>query len=327
MQTRPLGPSGIEASVIGLGTWAIGGWMWGGTEEEASVRAIRASIDGGITLIDTAPVYGFGLSERIVGKAIEGRRDEVVLATKCGLRWDLQQGEHLFTDGDGNQIYKYLHPDSIRYEVEQSLKRLGVETIDLYQTHWQDGTTPIEETMECLLRLKEEGKIRAIGVSNATVQQMQRYRSVGPLDTDQEKFSMLDRGLEAEQLPYCREQGIAVLAYSPMAMGLLTGKVGPDREFPEDDVRSRQPRFKTENRARVLRMLDELKPIAEAHGVNLAQLAVAWAYHQPGLTHALVGARSEQQAAENVRAGKVELGEQELRQIDDVLGRHAGEIA
>jgi aryl-alcohol dehydrogenase-like predicted oxidoreductase len=327
MQSRALGPSGVEASVIGLGTWAIGGWMWGGTEEEASVRAIRASLDRGITLIDTAPVYGFGLAEQIVGRAIEGRRDEVVIATKCGLRWDLQEGEHLYTDEKGNSIYKYLHPDSIRMEVEQSLKRLGVETIDLYQTHWQEPTTPIERTMECLLKLKEEGKIRAIGVSNATVDQMEQYRALGPLDTDQEKYSMLDRELEAEQLPYCRQHGMGVLAYSPMAMGLLTGKITPDRAFPEDDVRSKLPRFRAENRRSVLQMLGELKPIADGHGISLAQLAVAWTVHQPGLTHALVGARSDQQAEENVRSGEVTLSDAELQQIDQVLNRYAEAVA
>ena len=326
MQMLPLGQSGIDASVVAFGAWAIGGWMWGGNDESDSIKAIHASIDAGANFIDTAAVYGKGVSEEIVGKAIEGRRDEVVLATKCGLRWDTKAGEFHFNDLEGDAIHKYLDPKSLEQELEDSLRRLKVDVIDLYQTHWQTETTPIEETMACLMKMKEAGKIRAIGVSNATPAEMDRYRAVGPLDTDQEKYSMLDRGMEAEQLPYCEQNNIAVLAYSPMAMGLLTGKIGPERVFSDTDIRSTRPRFSVDNRARVAAMLDEMKPIADQHDINFAQLSVAWAFHQPGLTHALVGARNAEQAAANAKAGSVKLSADDLATLNSILAKHSGEI-
>ena len=188
MQMRPLGPSGIQASVVGLGTWQYGGWMWGGNAETDSIRGIQAALDAGVNLIDTAPIYGFGLSESVVGKAIQGRRDDVVLATKCGMVTNTTSGDYKFTsDALGRNdlghidIYIFNSPDSIAAEVERSLKRLGTDHIDLYQTHWQESETPIEATMGVLLRLKEQGKIRAIGVCNASVAEMERYRSAGAL--------------------------------------------------------------------------------------------------------------------------------------------------
>ncbi len=185
MRYRPLGQSGIEASVVALGAWAIGGWYWGGTDETQSIDAIHAALDAGINFIDTAPAYGLGRSETIVGKAIAGRRDQVVIATKCGVVWHTQEGKpHI--QQHNKQTYRYLGAESIRYEIEESLRRLQTDYIDLYQTHWQDPTTPIEETMEALLELKEQGKIRAIGVCNATADDMERYRKLGPLDSDQE---------------------------------------------------------------------------------------------------------------------------------------------
>jgi len=326
MLYRGLGQSGIEASVVALGAWAIGGWKWGGTDESDAVEAIRAAIDHGVTLIDTAPIYGFGLSESIVGKAIAGRRDEVVLATKCGLVWNVDKGNFCF-DSDGKSIYGYLGPESIHWEVEQSLQRLDTDYIDLYQTHWPESTTPIADTMEALLELKEEGKIRAIGASNVTRAQLAQYCAAGPLDSDQERYNMLDRDIEEDPLPYCRENGIAVLAYSPLAQGLLTGKVGPDREFSEGDQRRDNSRFSAENRRKVAAMLEELKPAAEARAMTLAQLAIAWAIAQPGLTHALVGARNPDQVRENAVAADVELTPDELAGIDEIIARHAAGMA
>jgi len=320
MRTKPLGQSGIEVSAVGLGTWAIGGWMWGGTDEKDSIEAIQAAVDEGITLIDTAAIYGFGVSEELVGKAIRGRRERVVLATKCGLVWHVQKGTKS-GEGEGKQIYRYLGPESIRYEVEQSLKRLGTDYIDLYQTHWQDPTTPIEDTMAALMELKDQGKIRAIGVSNATVEDIERYRSVGPLDTDQERYSMLDRQPEQDKLPYCREHNITFLAYSPMAKGLLTGKIGPDRQFSGDDHRAGDPRFSVENRRRIAALLEEFGPVADAHGLTLAQLALAWTAAQPGVI-ALAGSRNPEQACENARAGDVELTEDELAAIQTAIQKH-----
>jgi len=325
MRTRPLGSSGIEASVVAFGAWAIGGWMWGGADEDDAVNGIRAALDAGIILIDTAPAYGMGLSEQLVGRAIAGRREQAVIATKCGIIWHTDKGVPFGSRND-LRLYRYLGPESLRYEVEQSLKRLRADYIDLYQTHWQDETTPIEDTMATLLNLKQQGKIKAIGVSNSTSQQMEAYRKVGQLDSDQERFSMLDRHIEEDQLPYCRERGLAVLAYSPLGQGLLTGKVGPYREFPKGDLRRDNPRFSVENRKRVADMLAEFRPIADAHGLTFAQLAIAWTIAQPGVTHALVGARNPAQATENA-GGDVALSEDELAEMDAIIRKHAGMIA
>jgi aryl-alcohol dehydrogenase-like predicted oxidoreductase len=318
MRQRALGQSGIEASVIGLGTWAIGGWMWGGTDERDAIDALKASIDRGITLIDTAPAYGLGRSEQIVGQAIAGRRDEVLLATKCGLVWDTNKGTP-FVMQNGHQIHRYLGPESIKRECEQSLRRLGTDHIDLYQTHWQDATTPIEETMSALLQLKREGKICAIGVSNATIEQIVEYGAVGAVDTDQEKYSMLDRNLEAVHLPHLLKNNIAFLAYSPLANGLLSGKMTPARSFSGDDLRRNNARFTDENRQWVAKVLRELEPIATQHAATIAQIVIAWTLEQPGVTHALVGGRNRKQALENAAAGDVVLSRDELKQIDQAI--------
>ncbi len=325
MKTRPLGQSGIEASVVGLGCWAIGGTWWGGTEEKKSIKAIQAAIDSGISLVDTAPIYGFGLSEEVVGKAIKGRRDKVVLATKCGLVWDHEGGDFFF-EMEGKKVYKHLARDSMREEVEKSLKRLGVDCIDLLQTHWQESTTPQEETEKALLELKQEGKIRAIGVSNVNVAQLEAYRSAGPVDSAQEKYSMIDRKLEEELLPYCRDNNIAMLAYSPLALGLLTGKIGPEREFKRGDQRKNQDRFSVENRKKVLAMLADLAPVAEKHKLTMAQLVIAWTAQQPGVTHVLCGARDPEQAEENAAAGEAELTAEDIAAIDKALAKHSSGI-
>lgn len=318
MKYRPLGQSGIQASVVALGAWAIGGWPWGGTDEDNSIDAIRAGLDAGMNFIDTAPAYGVGRSEEIIGRALEGRRDKAVIATKCGLAWHTTGGTPFFEQA-GESVHKYLGPESVKYELEQSLKRLRTDYVDLYQTHWPDTTTPVADTMAALLELKAEGKIRAIGASNVSVELLDEYRKLGPVDSDQEQYSMLERRIEAELLPYDLRNGIAVLAYSPLAKGLLTGKVTPDREFPEGDLRREHPSFTAENRTRVAEMLKKIEPIARGHGITLAQLAVAWAIAQPGLTHALVGARSAAQALENAAAADVELTAQELAAIDNAI--------
>ena len=290
--------------------------MWGGTDVQTSVRSIQASLDAGVNFIDTAPAYGLGLSERIVGEAIRGRRDKVILATKCGLVWHTAKGT-FFVDQNGTRIHRYLGAQSIRYEVEFSLRRLETDYIDLYQTHWQDSTTPIEETMGTLLDLKREGKIRAIGVSNCTIEQLRQYRSVGPVDAAQEQYSLLHRELEREYLPYCARNGMAVLAYSPLANGLLTGKVDPDRLFPEDDLRRHLPMFSRESRIRVREMFDRLQPVARKYSFTDGQLAIAWTLAQSGLTHALVGARDARQAAENAWAGSVLLAAADATQVTE----------
>lgn len=333
MRNRPLGPSGIEASVVGLGTWVMGGWMWGGADDVVAVKAIEASLDAGITLVDTAPIYGFGRAEEIVGRAIRGRRQQVVLATKCGLIWHREQGEFFLASDPEKvneagplRIHRCLSPGMVRYDLEQSLKRLGVDYIDLYQTHWQDSTTPIEDTVQTLMDLKKEGKIRAIGCSNATPAQMERYRSAGILDADQEKFSILDRTHEKENLPYCADHGMAFLAYSPLAFGLLTGKISPGREFPLDDLRHGNPRFMADNLKKVKRMLDAFRPVAERHHASLAQLAIAWTLSQRGCTHALVGARNVSQAMENVPAGEISLTAEDLQLMREAITTYGADI-
>lgn len=325
MYKRSLGKSGIEASVVGLGTWAIGGWLWGGTEEKSAVRAIHAALDNGITLIDTAPVYGFGRSEDIVGRAIADRRDEVVLATKCGLVWHMEKGKfHFYSDDEGvtsthtkHKIYKYLHPDSIAEEVEKSLKHLKTDRIDLYQTHWQDPTTPIEDTMAALLKLKDEGKIRAIGVSNAKLDEIKSY---GRIDSAQEKYSMLDRKIEKNGiLEYCRKNNIAMLAYSPLALGLLTGKTKVGRQYGPKDLRINSQRFTSEYITRVNETLNEFSHLLETHNCTTAQLVIAWTFHQPGLTHVLCGARKPEQAFENAAAGDIQLTKNEIGRMNEII--------
>ena len=290
--------------------------MWGGTDAQRSVRSIQASLDAGVNFIDTAPAYGLGLSERIVGEAIRGRRDKVILATKCGLVWHTTKG-NFFVDQNGTRIHRYLGAESIRYEVEQSLRRLETDYIDLYQTHWQDPTTPIAETMGTLLDLKKEGKIRAIGVSNCTVEQVRQYRAIGPVDAAQEQYSLLHRGLEREYLPYCAQHRVAVLAYSPLANGLLTGKIDPEHVFPADDLRRNNPMFSRESRLRVRDMLDRMQPVARKYSFTAGQLAIAWALAQPGITHALVGARDVRQAEENAWAGSVLLAAADARRVTE----------
>jgi methylglyoxal reductase len=292
--------------------------MWGGTDVKKSVRSVQASLDAGVNFVDTAPAYGLGLSERIVGEAIRGRRDKVILATKCGLVWHTSKGT-FFVDQNGSPIHRYLGAESIRYEVEQSLRRLGTDYIDLYQTHWQDSTTPIEETMGALLDLKKQGKIRAIGVSNCTVEQVREYRFIGPVDAAQEQYSLLHRELEGEYLSYCARNRIAVLAYSPLANGLLTGKIDAKHVFRKDDLRSHNPMFSHQSRIRVSEMLDRVRPIARKYSFTDGQLAIAWALAQPGITHALVGARDEGQAAENAAAGSILLAAEDASQVKEAM--------
>lgn len=323
MLYRKLGSSGIDVSAVGFGAWAIGGWMWGGTDEDKAVEAIHAALDHGVNLIDTARVYGYGRSERIVGRAIHDRRDRVVLATKCGLIWDREEGTFFFhADENGStlrasekKIYKNLRPESIRQEIEQSLKNLQTDTIDLYQTHWQDPSTPVEDVTAVLAKLKEEGKIRAIGVSNCSLDELKSY---GPIDSDQERYSMLDRNIEQSgMLDWCREKNISVLAYSPMSNGLLTGKTRPDRQYNVGDLRRSNLRFRPENVRRINALLEQCGPIALRHQATIGQLVIAWTFSQPGLTCVLCGARDAEQAIENAEAGRITLSPDEI----ETMGR------
>lgn len=318
MKHKTLGTTELKVSVVGLGTWAIGGGAWwGATDDQVSIRAIQAAMDGGINLIDTAPVYGFGRSEEVVGKAIKGKRDKVILATKCGLWWEDNRGAPFF-EIDGRAVRRCLRPETIVPEVENSLRRLGTDRIDLLQTHWQamePDPTPIADTMACLLKLKAQGKIRAIGVSNATCAQMDEYRAAGVIDSCQPRYSMLDRAIEREVLPYCLKRNIATLVYSPLEQGLLSGKIGMDRQFSAQEHRNNIPWFKPEHRRKVLDLLAGWRDLTEKHRCTLSQLVIAWTVAQPGVTVALCGARKAEHAIENARAGSLTLDVAEISRM------------
>jgi aryl-alcohol dehydrogenase-like predicted oxidoreductase len=325
MEYRQLGESGVSASAITFGAWAIGGWMWGGAERSDAVAAIRASYDLGVTSIDTAAIYGQGLSEEIVGEALKGiPRDRVQIMTKFGMRWDDTRGELAFKsqDNDGKplDIYKHAGRDSIIKECEDSLRRLRTDYIDLYQIHWPDRTTPIAETMETLAGLIAAGKIRAAGVSNYNVGQMMEAEETLKLASNQVPFSMVNRGIEEELVPYCIEHRKAILAYSPLQRGILTGKIRPGHRFNGGDTREDSRFYKEGNIIRINALLEELRPLAAAKKATLAQLIIRWTLERPGITIALVGARDADQAVQNARAIDVKLSEEEIGWINEKMG-------
>jgi aryl-alcohol dehydrogenase-like predicted oxidoreductase len=314
----------VEVTPIAMGAWAIGGWMWGGAEKKESLRAVHACLDLGVTTIDTAPIYGFGLSELIVGEAVKGKRDQCEILTKCGMRWESTTGEYYFTtqDNDGNtrDIYKYSGKESLIRECEESLRRLGTDYIDLYQIHWPDNTTPIEEAMEAFQMLLDQGKIRAAGVSNYSLDQMKRAAGVVELSSNQVPYSMVRREIEQDIVPWCQSNDCSILAYSPLQRGLLTGKITPDTTFSPGDTRPDTPHFKKSNLVKTNWFLDELRPLAAEKGATLSQLVIQWTLQQPGITVALVGARTDAQVKENAGALKVELSAAELSYINQKLG-------
>ncbi|MBS1602300.1 MAG: aldo/keto reductase [Bacteroidetes bacterium] len=324
MEYRQLGESGIKASAITFGAWAIGGWMWGGSERKDAVEAIRASYEQGVTSIDTAAVYGMGLSEEIVGEALQGiPRDRVQVMTKFGMRWDMRKGDFAFKSQDNNgkplDIYKYGGKESIIKECEDSLRRLRTDYIDLYQQHWPDVTTPISETMEALAGLIKAGKIRAAGVSNYDRAQMIEAEKTLSLASDQVPYSMVRRDIEKDLVPYCIEKKKAILAYSPLQRGVLTGKIRPGYTFNEGDNRGDSKYFTGDNLTRINAFLEELRPLAAEKGASLAQLVIRWTLEQPGITIALVGARNAQQAVQNAGAIRVRLSTEEVAMINSKL--------
>ncbi len=318
MKTRLIGQSGIEASAVAFGAWAIGGgpW-WGETDDELSIRAIHTALDEGIDLIDTAPIYGFGRSEEIIGRALKGKRDKAIIATKCALWWEDARGSEHFSL-DGKTVNRCLRPETIRIELEASLRRLDTDYIDLYQTHWQSvepDFTPIAETMACLLDLKQEGKIRAIGVSNVTPEEIDAYCAVGALDSVQPRYSMLDRKIEQDILPSCETHKLATLAYSPLEQGLLTGKIGMDQVFEASAFRNMLPWYKPANRQRVLNLLAGWNDLTTTYACTLAQLVIAWTIAQPGITFALCGARKPENVVDNAGAGSLDLTPDDIARI------------
>lgn len=326
MLYRKLGKSNLEVSAITFGAWAAGGWMWGSTDRNDAVEAIRASYDAGVTSIDTAPIYGQGTSEEIVGEAIKGiSRDKVQILTKFGMRWDLAKGDFAMhsknNDGQDIDVYKYAGRDSIIYECEQSLKRLRTDYIDLYQIHWPDSTTPIDETFEAVSRLIEQGKVRFAGVCNYNSQQMEEAEKTLEIVSNQIPFSMVNRGIEEETVPYCIENNKSILAYSPLERGLLTGKITLGYKFQEGDHRASHKHFQPDFIEKTNAMLDKVKPVAEHHHVSLGQLVLRWTIERPGITVALAGARNAEQAVQNAGAADIHLTAEEISTINDLVNQ------
>ncbi len=331
IQLRQLGGSPLKISPIIFGAWAIGGWMWGGNEERDSIAAIHAALDNGINTIDTAAIYGMGHSEELVAKALEGRRDGVIIATKCGMRWDDPKEEgsnpwpQKMNDGTEVTVRRNSRPYSIQYECEQSLRRLRTDVIDLYQIHWPDLTTPPEESLRAMEDLVKQGKVRAIGVSNYDLEWLRRAKAAAPgLASLQPPYSLIQRGIEQEIIPFCQENNIGIIVYSPMERGLLTGKVGPERTFGPGDHRAEHRYFTRENRQRVLSALEQIKPICERHNASYAQVVINWTFNQPGITAAIVGARNAEQVIHNAAAMRLSLSEEErsaIRQAFDEPAR------
>lgn len=324
MEYRKIGPSALQLPVITFGAWAAGGWMWGGNDRKEAIQAIRASYDLGVTAIDTAPVYGQGESEEVVGEAIKGiPRDKIQLLTKFGLRWDLTQGDFYFKSKDNAgkeiDIYKYAGLESIIQECEDSLRRLGTDYIDLYQIHWPDITTPIAESMEAVAQLIKDGKVRYAGVCNYSAAQMQEAEQIISLVSNQVPYSMVKRDIETEVVPYCTQQNKSILAYSPLQRGLLTGKMKPGHTFGEGDHRSGMHHFSAENINRTNAFLAKIKPLAIEKKASLGQLVLRWTLEQPGITVVLVGARNAGQAVENAKAALVQLNKDEITFINAQL--------
>ena len=313
MRTRRLGNSDLEITRVGFGAWALGGsgweFAWGVQDDERSIAAIHRALDLGVNWIDTAAAYGLGHSEEVVARALaswSGPRPYVF--TKCGLRGD----EH------GN-VHKVLKADSIRRECEASLRRLSVETINLYQIHWPvDDTAELEEGWTAMAQLQQEGKVRWIGVSNFDIEQIERARTIAPITSLQPPYSLIRREVELQVLPFCRRQGLGVIVYSPMASGLLTGSMTRERaaKLPADDWRHRDPEFNEPKLFDNLALVERLRAVGARHGRTAGEVAIAWVLHHPAVTGAIVGARSAEQAQGVMRAADLQLSDEEVAEIE-----------
>ncbi|MDX9702062.1 MAG: aldo/keto reductase [Candidatus Auribacterota bacterium] len=320
MELRQFGQTNMRVTPIGLGTWVMGGWMWGGADEQDAIDAVKISVDGGVNLIDTAPIYGFGKAEEIVGKALKknGGREKIILATKFGLEWDEKE-----------RIRRNTSRKRLLQEIDDSLRRLQTDYIDIYQVHWPDNNTPAEETMETLMELYEKGVIKAVGVSNYSVAQIEESMRFAPVHSLQPPFNMFEQEIKADILPFCVKNNIATLTYGTLCRGLLTGKFSKDSSFKKGDLRKYDPKFKGEQFAVYLNAVEKLKRIATQKNAATAQLAIEWTIEQPGVTCALIGARNPKQAQENIRIlnGRV-FSSEELKHagkiIDETVAKPVG---
>jgi aryl-alcohol dehydrogenase-like predicted oxidoreductase len=316
-QTKTLGNSDLQLTPIGFGAWAIGGgnWQfgWGSQDDEDSIKTIERALDLGINWIDTAAIYGLGRSEEVVARALKNSGKRPYIFTKCSMRWM-----------ENREIYRSLKAGSLQEEIENSLRRLNVDTIDLYQIHWPNPEDEIEEGWETLTRFQKEGKVRYIGVSNFNVAQIKRAEGIAPVTSLQPPYSLINRNVESEILPYCREHKIGVINYSPMASGLLTGKMTAERiqQMPDDDWRRKSPNFNEPKLSRNLKLVDKLKEIGDAHGVQPGVVAIAWTLHNPAVTAAIVGARRPDQVDGIIPAATFRLTEEEFRALDGFLESH-----
>ncbi|HSB67928.1 MAG TPA: aldo/keto reductase [Candidatus Methylomirabilis sp.] len=322
MRTRQLGYTDLQFSVIGLGSFAMGGggwrFSWGPQDDEDSIRAILRGVELGVNWIDTAPVYGFGHSEEVVGAALKRCSRKPRVATKCGSRWD----------SDGN-IFRRLRKTSVREEAEASLRRLGVDVIDLYQIHWPQPEEEIEEGWDAMAQLVKEGKVRYLGVSNFSVAQMKRLQSIHPVASLQPPYSLLRRDIESEILPFCSQQRIGVIPYSPMQKGLLTGKFSAARvqSLPPDDHRRNDPMFAEPQLGATLQLIQGLERLAREQRMAVAELALAWVLRRPEVTGAIVGARRPEQIEETAGAAAKTLSPQVLQVVEELLASRAKSLA
>ena len=311
METRQLGTTDMQITPLGFGSWAIAGgdweYGWGPQDERQAIAAIERAVELGMNWIDTAAVYGLGRSEELVAQALRGVRAKPYVFTKCSMVWD-----------ERRQIGRSLAPDSIRRECEASLRRLQVDTIDLYQIHWPNPEADIEVGWETLARLREEGNVRHIGVSNFDVAQMRRVQPIAPIASLQPPYSLLKRGVESEILPFCQEHNIGVIVYSPMASGLLTGAMTRERvaSFPQDDWRRGDAEFQEPRLSRNLALADKLGEIGARHGRSAGEAALAWTLRHPAVTGAIVGGRNAEQVAGIIGAGAFRLSPDEIREIE-----------
>lgn len=310
MEYRELGKTGVKISAVGFGCWAMGAREWGSVSDEESINAVKKAFDVGINFFDTAPFYGFGHSEQILAKALGERRKDIFLATKVGLEWD-----------NSGKLWTNSSPQYVRKDCERSLKNLNTDCTDLLQIHWPDEKTPIADTMGEMLKLQKEGKTRFIGVSNFSIEQIKECSKYGDIVSLQPPYSMIKREVGHHILPFCREQKIGVLAYSPLQQGLLTGKFGEDTKFPENDLRAHNPLFNGIAFKVIVRMVDKIKPLAEKYNKTMAQFAINWTLCNPAVTSAIVGAKRPSQVEDNAAGADWKISEEDLGAIEIIFSK------